>query len=112
MHVHAVGRVGVARPPRRGPVMPIDVWLDDVHVVEGFFDYGPSGSDPGRIYSFELSVAGPTTTLRAEAPEATLEETIDVSAERWVVLTYELGKTNSGVPSLTLAVSDRPVAFD
>jgi hypothetical protein len=99
--------------PANGPVVPIDVWLDDVHVVEGTFDYGPSNQDPGRIYPFELTVAGPDVTLRAEAPEATVEHTFEAPAERWVVLTYDLNESASGtMPELRVDVYDRPLGFD
>lgn len=101
--------------PPPGPPAPIDVWIDDVHVVTGYFDYGPWNLDPGLTYLFDLSVVGPTLTLRAEAPQAMLEQAIEAPAERWVVLHYSLDKvSNPGEinPKLILTVSDRPFGSD
>jgi hypothetical protein len=101
--------------PANAPPVPLDIWLDDVHVVTGYFEYGSPDMDPGHIYDFDVSVAAPTVTLRAEGPDAELEESIDVPAERWVLVSYDLDNvTTPGevTPRLRVDVSEHAVGFD
>jgi hypothetical protein len=91
------------------PLVSIDIYIDDRHVISGDFDVGSQHS----WFEFEILVPVGSHSLKASSRSQDLElqQTIDVPAERWAVVDY----WNDGgeeIEKFAVSVHDQPVSFE
>lgn len=92
------------------PYVGIHITLDDVSIVAGDFWTGPADQDPGKVYTFDVTVPAGSHTLATSSDGPDVEVSIEVPGERWVVLSCF---DEDVLPArFTLDVHAQPVGFD